>query len=166
MTSDEVFLTDILRKYHEHAPVPVVTIAKDLGIKVYKTMDFDDRISGLIQKDEHYGGESGYAIYANGRHPVTRRRFTIAHELGHFYLHRELIGDGITDDGLYRSRLTGRYESQANRFAANLLMPRKLVWEFIEQGVDTVEELAKKFEVSKSAMSIQLGVPFETSGRN
>lgn len=166
MTSDEVFLTDILQKYHEHAPVRVVAIAKDLGIKVYKTMDFDDRISGLIQKDERYGGKSGYAIYANGRHPVTRRRFTIAHELGHFYLHRELIGDGITDDGLYRSRLRGRFESQANRFAANLLMPRKLVWEFIAQGVDTVEELAEKFEVSKSAMSIQLGVPFETSGKS
>ncbi len=166
MTSDEVFLTDILQKYHKRAPVPVVAIAKDLGIKVYKTTDFDDRISGLIQKDEQYGGKSGYAIYTNARHPITRRRFTIAHEIGHFYLHRELIGDGITDDGLYRSRLRGRFESQANRFAANLLMPQKLVWEFIAQGFDTVEELAEKFEVSKSAMSIQLGVPFETSGRS
>lgn len=166
MTPDEFSLADIRKKYCTQAPIPVVAIAKEWGIKVYKTGDFDDRISGLIQKDEHYGGKSGYAIYTNARHPVTRRRFTIAHEIGHFYLHRELIGDGITDDGLYRSRLRDRFESQANRFAANLLMPQKLVWESIAQGVDTVELLAEKFEVSRSAMSIQLGVPFETGGKN
>lgn len=166
MTSDKIILADILRKYHIQAPIPVVAIAKEWGIKVYKTEDFDDRISGLIKRDERYGGKSGYAIYTNARHPITRRRFTIAHEIGHFYLHRELIGDGITDDGLYRSRLRGRFESEANRFAANLLMPKKLVWEFVNQGIDTVEELAEKFEVSKSAMSIRLGVPFETGGKN
>ena len=166
MTPNEVSLVEIQKKYCKQAPIPVVAIAKEWGIKVYKTEDFNDRISGLIRKDEHYGGKSGYAIYANARHPVTRRRFTIAHEIGHFYLHRKLIGDGITDDGLYRSHLRGRFESQANRFAANLLMPQKLVREFIAQGVDTVEELAEKFEVSRSAMSIQLGVPFETSGKN
>ena len=163
MTSDNVFLADILQEYHKQAPISVVGIAKELGIKVYKTEDFDDQISGLIQKDEQYGGKSGYAIYTNARHPITRRRFTIAHEIGHFCLHRELIGDGITDDGLYRRRLKGRFESAANHFAGNLLMPKKLVLKFIEQGVDTVEELAEKFNVSKSAVSIRLGVPFETS---
>ncbi len=162
MTSDKIFLADILRKFHTKAPIPVIAIANELGIKVYRTSDFDDRISGLIQKDELHGGESGYAIYTNAHHPPTRRRFTIAHEIGHW----ELIGDGITDDGLYRSRLRGGFESEANRFAANLLMPRKLVWEFVEQGVDTVEELAEKFNVSKSAMSIRLGVPFETDAQN
>lgn len=163
MASDNIFLSDILQEFHKEAPISVVAIANKLGIKVYRTRDFDDRISGLIQKDEHHGGKSGYAIYTNARHPVTRRRFTIAHEIGHFVLHRELIGDGITDDGLYRSRLRGGFESAANRFAANLLMPKELVWEFIEQGVDTVEELAKEFNVSESAMSIRLGVPFETT---
>ena len=157
MTSDNIFLSDILQEFHKQAPISVVGIANKLGVKVYKTNDFDDQISGLIQRDEHHGGKSGYAIYTNARHPTTRRRFTIAHEIGHFVLHRDLIGDGITDDGLYRSRLRGGFES-----AANLLMPRELVWEFIEQGVDTVDELAKKFNVSKSAMSIRLGVPFET----
>lgn len=166
MTSNKIFLADILRKFHAKAPIPVIAIANELGIKVYRTNDFDDRISGLIQKDELHGGESGYAIYTNAHHPPTRRRFTIAHEIGHFMLHKELIGDGITDDGLYRSRLRGGFESEANRFAANLLMPRKLVWEFVEQGVDTVEELAEKFNVSKSAMSIRLGVPFETGAQN
>ena len=164
MASDNIFLSDILKEFHKEAPISVVAIANNLGIKVYRTRDFNDRISGLIQKDEHYGGKSGYAIYTNASHPITRRRFTIAHEIGHFVLHHELIGDGITDDGLYRSRLKGGLESAANRFAANLLMPKELVWKFIEQGVDTVEELAKKFKVSESAMSIRLGVPFETDG--
>ena len=44
----------------------------------------------------------------------------------------------------------------------NLLMPRDLIVEAINQGVDSVEKLAEKFEVSRSAMSICLEIPFET----
>jgi hypothetical protein len=39
------------------------------------------------------------------------------------YTHRDLIGDGLIDDGMYRSKLGGDYERQANRFAAEILMP-------------------------------------------
>ena len=49
---------------------------------------------------------SGYAIFVNkGDRYKTRQRFTIAHKIAHFILHREAIGDGIVDDALYRSGL-------------------------------------------------------------
>ena len=155
---------EIISKYKSRIPVPVVDIAHEMGIKVYKSNGWPNYISGLIRKDPERGGRSGYAIYTNAKHPKTRRRFTIAHELGHYVLHRDEIGvgEGITDDALYRSRLSGPLERLANRFAANLLMPRDLIVEAINQGVDSVEELAAKFEVSRSAMSICLEVPFET----
>lgn len=162
MKNNSGSLMEIISKYKSQAPVPVVDIAHEMGIKVYKSNGWPDHISGLIRKDPEHGGESGYAIYTNANHRRTRRRFTIAHELGHYVLHRDEIGEGITDDALYRSRLSGPLERQANRFAANLLMPWDLVIEATNQGVDSVEELAARFEVSRSAMSVRLEVPFET----
>lgn len=92
-----------------------------------------------------------------------RRRFSIAHEIAHFALHRNLIGDGITDDAMYRSNLSSAVEVQANRMAADILMPWHLIREATESGVNTVEALAKHFDVSKSTMAIQLGVPYEAA---
>ena len=93
----------IIEKHQRAAPVLVTAIARELGLEVYNTSVWTDDISGMIRKEQ--GGSSGYAIYVNGTHPESRRRFTIAHEIGHFILHREFIGDGITDDALYRSAL-------------------------------------------------------------
>ena len=162
MRNNSRLLHEIMSRYQNQAPIPIVKIARELGVKVYKSKGLPGHISGLIRADPERGGPSGYAIYTNANHSPKRRRFTIAHELGHYALHRDLIGSGITDDALYRSRLGGPIERQANRFAAELLMPWNLVVESIEQGIDTVEELAEKFGVSKSAMSIRLEVPFET----
>ena len=162
MRNNSELLDDIISRYQNQLPVPVVDIALEMGIKVYKSNGWPDHISGLIRKDPDRGGKSGYAIYTNANHPTTRRRFTIAHELGHYVLHHGVIGEGITDDALYRSRLSGPLEREANRFAAKLLMPWNLIIESTEQGINTVKDLAEKFGVSKSAMSIRLEVPFET----
>ena len=152
---------EIMHRHRRKAPVPVEAVAKDLGIRLYLG-EWSENESGLIQKDPDLGGKSGYAIILNDAHPKARQRFTIAHEIGHYVYHRERIGDGVTDDALYRSHLGGSRETQANRFAAWLLMPWNLVVEEVRNGADSVEKLAKIFQVSKSAMSIRLQVPFET----
>jgi Zn-dependent peptidase ImmA (M78 family) len=108
----------------------------------------------MIAKDEG-ATSSGYVIFVNaGQHEV-RRRFTIAHEIAHYLLHRDLIGDGTQDDVLYRSGLSNRVEAQANRLAADILMPRHLIDEVVKSGIasaDDVAELARIFNVSKDAM--------------
>src|SRR3546814_7645933 len=106
----------------------------------------------MIRKDAERGGESGFAIYVNGSHPRVRRRFSIAHEIAHFALHRNLIGDGVTDDAMYRSNLSSAVEVQANRMAADILMPWHLIREATDKGIDTVERLAEYFDVSRSTM--------------
>ena len=151
----------VIRTHQEAAPVSVHTIARELGIRVYLVRKWPKVISGQILQDRQRGGSSGYAIFTNANHPRTRRRFTIAHEIAHFVLHRFLIGDGIQHDALYRSGLSDQIEREANRMAADILMPWRLVDEVID-GLDTVDELANVFEVSRSAMSIRLEVPFET----
>ena len=153
----------IISAHQKQAPVETVEIAEALGIKVYKAGNWPENLSAMIRLDAERGGESGYAIYVNAKHPRVRRRFSIAHEIAHFALHRNLIGDGITDDALYRSNMSNAVEAQANRMAADILMPWHLIGEATDQGINTVEALAQHFDVSKSTMSIQLGVPYENS---
>ena len=151
---------EVIRKHQTSAPVQTVEIAQEMGIKVYKAKDWPDDVSAMIRRDEN-GGPSGFAIYVNAKHARTRRRFSVAHEIAHYALHESLIGDGVTDDALYRSKLSSAIEVQANRMAAEILMPWHLINAAMAEGVNTVETLARRFDVSKSTMSIRLGVPYE-----
>jgi len=118
------------------------------------------RLSGLM-----VARATGSVVLVNASDILTRRRFTMAHELGHFILHRDLIGDGLDDDQLYRSTLRGRFyntaiklvhESQANAFAANFLMPEELLRPAVERDRLDVKQLTVRFQVSPSAMSWRL----------
>jgi len=51
-------------------------------------------------------------------------------------------------------------EAQANQYAADILMPWDLVNRTIRKGVDDIKDLPKTLNVSGSAMSIRLGVPY------
>jgi Zn-dependent peptidase ImmA (M78 family) len=120
--------------------------------------DLPPGISGEIRRDLKHGGKSGYSILVNNNESRTRKRFTVAHEIAHFVLHRNLIGDGLTDNSMYRSGLTTLAEVQANKMAANLLMPFNLIEKEIKAGAASIEELAQRFDVSEQAMRIRLGV--------
>lgn len=149
----------IVQNHQVSAPVQTVALADDLGLKVWHVPNWPDDLSGKIVESKEQGGPSGYAIYVNGRHHINRRRFTTAHEIAHFILHREFIGDGVVDDGLYRSRLSNAMEVEANKMAADILMPRVLLNYHMSKGVNSVSELARIFQVSESAMSFRVGTP-------
>lgn len=148
----------LLRRFQESAPVDVKGIAEHFGIRVWELHDLAPN-SGTIFVDPKHGGQSGYSIGVNASEGFRRKRFTIAHELGHFVLHRNDIGDGITDDALYRSGLSSAKEREANRFAADLLMPQHLIMRVLHQGNHDVASLANLFAVSEAAMRIRLGIP-------
>lgn len=150
---------NIIKKHQQNLPVNVKAIALDLGLRVYEVSGWPDNLCGKIVRDSQKGGKSGYAIFINRSHSDTRNRFTLAHEVAHFLLHKKEIGDGIADDALYRSKLSNHLEVIANQTAANILMPWDLIQQKISEGLHTVEQLAEVFNVSVSAMSIRLGVP-------
>ena len=136
---------------------------------VYSDAELSDGISGLIQRDR-----DGYAIKVSGAEHEYRRRFTMAHELGHYLLHRSILDEegGTNDNRLYRNDINGRaynsqiediHERQANSFAANLLMPEEAVRRvWLEEarkcqgGVPTLTALHRRFRVSPSAMKWRL----------
>lgn len=147
-------IDEIVSRYKRSIPVKVVKLGRELGLEVRTTSRWNDQVSGGIVRKGNT-----YTIWTNKKHPIHRRRFTIAHEIGHFVLHRDFIGDGVHDDALFRSSLGGSLETEANKFAADLLMPKIAVFQEIAKGASTIEELAEIFQVSNAAMSIRLGVP-------
>jgi Zn-dependent peptidase ImmA (M78 family) len=158
MTSSVFEKLQVVNDFIDHSEIPihVIPLAEKLGINVYKT-SWPDSVSGKIQKHAQLGGSSGFAIFVNESHSETRRRFTIAHEIAHYVLHEDQIGDGIFDDAMYRSGLSSIEERDANQLAADILMPRRLLAEFSFVGED-VQALAKQFNVSESSMAIRLGI--------
>lgn len=111
--------------------------------------------------------DSPPVIGVNSNHAATRKRFTIAHELGHLLLHSKsgvhvdqaivMMRDARTSAGVDDD------EIEANRFAAELLMPR----DFLEADLRAlgpiyldderaIANLAKKYRVSPQAMAIRL----------
>ena len=145
--------TPIIERYTQDAPVRVEAIARDLGLSLVQDV-LEPDVAGKIVRDSRSPG--GYTIYLNARDPVRRQRFTLAHELGHYVLHRDLIGDGIIDDALYRSKLSEWYERQANRWAADTLMPAALMRGLYRGGMKSFAELSNTLDVSESAIRIRL----------
>lgn len=150
------FQRQIILKHQASFPVAVGAIAKDFGITVMKST-MPGSISGEIRETE------GKVTIKVNRHDVKeRQRFTIAHEIAHFLLHRDRLANGITDDVLYRSGLTDDLERQANRLAADIIMPYNLIQVALanlnslkaEEKLKNISELA---QVSLAAVRIRLG---------
>jgi Zn-dependent peptidase ImmA (M78 family) len=147
--------------------VPVDAIARNLGIEI-RLDKVDDGLSGFIVRDK----ESRKAIIgANKSHHPHRRRFTIAHELGHFLLHEGHMVHLDENRGAYRINLRSSEsaggedndEKEANLFAAELLMPVAFLQEDLVgkdldllEDSDFLEKLARKYKVSVQALTFRL----------
>ncbi len=138
-------------------PVDPVTLANREGIRVNNAKFSDENLSGLVAKRG-----SNVTILVNQSDVPFRKRFTIAHELGHHFLHLLSDGDFVdTQVDLFRDAEAGEsapksVEVQANQFAAALLMPETLVRQAFEK-TQSLPELARLFNVSEEAMAIRLG---------
>ena len=87
MTFQKQTVADVLRKYMGHLPVNVEAIGRELNLLVRKNATLPEGISGHLKRDEN----GRYEIASNGREHDYRQRFTLAHEIGHFVLHKNLV---------------------------------------------------------------------------
>lgn len=139
-------------------PVDAKAVAQGIGGTVSETeTDLPEEIDAKIDKE----GES-FKITINANRPNTRNNFSIAHELGHLFLHMGYLVNPerwksvnkYTDSVYYRFG-HGEEELEANEFAAAFLMPenkyKKAVKEFTKNGFCQILELAKYFDVSQEA---------------
>jgi hypothetical protein len=151
--------------YAGEIPVPVDDIADSMA-RLY--VDEREDLAAVPEAPADARGLSGmllcrpvmtiYVNAAEARRSPGRRRFTIAHELGHWYLHA-----GSAEGEQYQRFCRGpdlrakrAQEGEANRFAAALLMPEQLLDEQAAQTNCNIALLAKRFDVSLPAMRLRL----------
>lgn len=155
------------KNYIASIPVNIEAMIRSFDIELDKNSNLPEGVLGEISKD----GDR-YKISIKKTDHYYRKRFTMAHELGHFVLHKDKIGNGIDDSENYRalrrtnSAVGALEEKEANSFAANILMPEDLVVQYAkERGVfvgndneqeEALQEIATAFQVSKAAMQIRI----------
>jgi len=138
-------------------PVDLDFICQEEGFNVYveDLNEFEQQhgrvISGIL-----FLSSGDKDIYVNHNDIPERRRFTIAHELAHYYLHH---GEDNPEKGVIVSfrgeRSTQEYE--ADQFAAELLMPEINIREYLrDMSVPFISNLALFFDVSKAAMRFRM----------
>lgn len=149
----------IVKSYTSSLPVDIIGLIEELGI-LYQEYPMDEGCSGRIDINDPF-----FTITVNSRETPQRKRFTAAHELAHYLLHRDLLDDG---EGHFDRLFVGRgeenpyepfmqiHEVQANRFAADLLMPAGPLARMYDPVQDNVRELANRCHVSLSALKIRL----------
>lgn len=141
-------------------PIDVDFLADKAGVDlVYE--ELDDDVSGFLMKKK---GKVFLAV--NSHHHPNRQRFSIAHELGHYFLHLKKGAEFFIDRTVYYRNTDsseGKYqqEIEANSFAAALLMPRQMLEDELEKYGEELTELdiyrlANRFGVSQQAMEFRL----------
>lgn len=140
---DECGITDPLQ-----LPIEVIINSKNIIIKEEEIDGADGRI---LMKEN-----SGIITLNSSIDYLQKKRFILAHELGHFELHRHSKkGFSDNDETLNHSYQINfnTEEIEANEFAAEFLMPTNLFYSECKGKVfnhKVIEHLANRFQVSKT----------------
>jgi len=119
----------------------IVHLKLESKFDVQPVEDFGENVSGIIVVID-----DSTTIGFNKKQHWYRRRFTIAHEIGHFKMgsmHNDLMA-ALTSNA--------PAEIEANQFAAELLMPYQFLKADFQSNIKSIDELSKKYCVSKEAM--------------
>ena len=143
-------------------PIKIEDIARLRGLEVI-AYPLGEDVSGLLAI-KNGKGTIGY----RQDEPKVRRRFTIAHELGHYELHRDKSDLFVDKQFIYRGRNSSHtpvsqvMEQEANAFASAILMPTEYMRSEVGKiemdlgSEEAIKTLAKIFEVSSTAMSLRI----------
>lgn len=151
-------VTLLLRKNKiKKPPVPVDEIAESMGASV-RYSPYEGELAGMLVRTK-----GNVVIGVNSLHHPNRQRFTIAHECGHLLLHKGEVHVDQTFRINKRDEVSSLAidpeEIEANRFAAELLMPFDMIMADLNDRLIDVENeqdlkgLAQRYEVSLQAMT-------------
>lgn len=141
--------------------------AKSHGFYDGNIINLDETISMFQDIKVEYipmtGTQSGQLSYSDGLwtisinslHNKKRQRFTLAHELGHYILHKEKNAE-FKDTVFFRNDVLDSMEYNANEFASELLMPEVDVRTYVNKGIRNIGNLADIFGVSAAAMKYRI----------
>lgn len=138
-------------------PVDPITLARDLGIEVKAKSARAKGVSGMLLRVGNTFGIA-YATYIDN---IGFQHFSVAHELGHYFLPGHI--DAVLANGDIHESRAGfgsgdRYEIEADHFAAGLLMPRPLFTDAMRRagdGLAAIEALKDLCQTSLTATAIR-----------
>lgn len=141
-------------------PVPVDDIVRRKGLRFETHANFPGGVYGALYRS---GNQFGIVI-STACPTEGHRRFTVAHELGHYHMPDhvdQMFVNGVeivpSTAGNFRSQ-KDPLEVEADWFASELLMPTRFVRPLIGslgKGITAVQTLAGRFDVSLSAAAIR-----------
>lgn len=142
---------DLSRQFFPEAPLTNITGAA-----------LDRGLEGMLMPIPNTANKWGI-IYNNAIASTGRINFTLAHEFGHYLLHRQALEAGARivcgrQDMVSWLSAEGQREAEANLFAAYLLMPRNLFEDEIrgeEISLHLMQHVAHYFDVSLTAVLLR-----------
>ena len=154
----------VLPSESERFPVDVKEVAREISAQIYdddpityiegeNLPDFEGALRPAPPSKKGWG-----IIYNNAIKSKGRINFTLAHEFGHYLMHRKAHPDGLrcsADDIVGEEGKYKEIEREANQFAANLLMPfddfRKQIDEKEQPTLNDIGRCAERYESSFTA---------------
>lgn len=142
----------IRRKFQLTGPVDPFQIAVDLEVQVFEEkLDAD----GYLLK-----GNNQARIILNAGNPYeSRKRFTLAHELGHYVMphHDQEMFRCLSED-IQSFKSNKELEYEANVFASELLLPTNEVYSLLTRppDLDLVKSIAEQYETSLLATAVKV----------
>ena len=155
------FAEHVRRVLDQPSPVDLFETVQRLNGNIER-VTFDNGVAGQIIRN----GQDSFTIYIEKSHPPNRQRFSIAHELGHLFLHMGYMVDPkkwasvgtYMDSAMYRFGHSEE-ESEADEFAAAFLMPRdefrKIAFAYLYENAFQLQPIADHFGVSVISVKIR-----------
>lgn len=167
-------LSQMLKAFHDihpdinRFPINVINVSKEYSralfpaepITLIEGADFSEAFEGALIPNPTHNGEWAI-LYNNGIKSKGRINFTLAHEFGHYLIHRHLLSQGqrcTRRDMLNWRGSEALIETEANVFASNFLMPAE---DFAKQIYNNeiskalILSLAERYDVSITAAALR-----------
>ncbi len=151
-------------------PVTAQRLLENYGLREVLEVSLEDLIfgRGAVVKEENITGAEGRIVFQGNNAAITvdsainilgKKRFVLAHELGHYEMHKDLLEVHADNQKSLNSWYkNGKHEIEANQFAAELLMPEEL---FIEENkgrkfnLELIGYLSNRFQTTKTSTLIR-----------
>lgn len=142
----------VTRRFVKGSPPDLASLCKELGLRIQEVpaKGFD----GALVRSK--SGQKGIIAVKASIREASRKRFTVAHEIGHFVMPHHRLLKNVCDEkkiDSFDSRLN-RPEIEANEFAAELLLPSALLakrFNLKELSLPEISAVATEFETSLTA---------------